>query len=145
VQRLRDDKIASKLGNGLTKMDIYHRWTGYLKELSGIIKPAVQTGPQSSITWTADVDSTIVRMRTDGDSFAKIASELGNGLKDSDIKNRWTRHLKDKEKDIIIRLIIIISLMLDGMVSIQIMDNSHHYNYLGHCTSSCPIFVSSSD
>ena len=98
-----------------------------------------------SITWTADVDSTIVRMRTDGDSFAKIASELGNGLKDSDIKNRWTRHLKDKEKDIIIRLIIIISLMLDGMVSIQIMDNSHHYNYLGHCTSSCPIFVSSSD
>ena len=98
-----------------------------------------------SITWTADVDSTIVRMRTDGDSFAKIASELGDGLKDSDIKNRWTRHLKDKEKDIIIRLIIIISLMLDGMVSIQIMDNSHHYNYLGHCTSSCPIFVSSSD
>ena len=98
-----------------------------------------------SITWTADVDSTIVRMRTDGDSFAKIASELGDGLKDSDIKNRWTRHLKDKEKDIIIRLIIIISLMLDGMVSIQIMDNSHHYNYLRHCTSSCPIFVSSSD
>ena len=98
-----------------------------------------------SITWTADVDSTIVRMRTDGDSFAKIASELGDGLKDNDIKNRWTRHLKDKEKDIIIRLIIIISLMLDGMVSIQIMDNSHHYNYLGHCTSSCPIFVSSSD
>ena len=90
------DKIASKLGNVLTKMDIYHRWTGYLKESSGIIKPAVQTGPQSSITWTADVDSTIVRMRTDGDSFAKIASELGNGLKDSDSKNRWTRHLKDK-------------------------------------------------
>ena len=85
----------------------------------------MQTGPQSSITWTADVDSTIVRMRTDGDSFAKIASELGDGLKDSDIKNRWTRHLKDKEKNII-RLIIIISLMLDGMVSIQIMDNSHH-------------------
>ena len=49
-----------------------------------------------SITWTADVDSTIVRMRTDGDSFAKIASELGDGLKDNDIKNRWTRHLKDK-------------------------------------------------
>jgi hypothetical protein len=23
-------KIASKLGNDLTKMDIYHRWTGYL-------------------------------------------------------------------------------------------------------------------
>ena len=49
-----------------------------------------------SITWTADVDSTIVRMRTDGDSFAKIASELGDGLKFSDIKNRWNRHLKDK-------------------------------------------------
>jgi hypothetical protein len=41
-----------------------------------------------SITWTADVDSTIVRMRTDGDSFAKIASELGDGLKDSDIKKQ---------------------------------------------------------
>ncbi len=35
-------KIASKLGNGLTKMDIYYRWTGYLKELSGITKPPVQ-------------------------------------------------------------------------------------------------------
>jgi len=35
-------------------------------------------------------------MRTDGDSFAKIASELGDGLTHSDIKNRWTHHLKDK-------------------------------------------------
>ena len=35
-------KIASKLGNGLSKMDIYYRWTGYLKELSGITKPPVQ-------------------------------------------------------------------------------------------------------
>jgi hypothetical protein len=33
-------------------------------------------------------------MRADGDSFAKIALKLGNGLKMNDIKNRWTRHLK---------------------------------------------------
>jgi len=59
-----------------------------LKELSGIIKPAVKTGPKSSIIWTADVDVMIVRMRTDGFSFAKIASESGNGLTNSDIKNR---------------------------------------------------------
>ena len=79
------------MGNGLTKMDINHRWTGYLKESSGIIKPAVQAGQKSCITWTADVNAAIVRMRTDGYSYAKIASELGDGLKDSDIKNRWTR------------------------------------------------------
>ena len=52
-----------------------------MKELSGIIKPAVQPGPKSCITWTADVNAAIVRMRTDGDSYKKIASELGNGLK----------------------------------------------------------------
>ena len=90
------DKIASKLGNDRTKMDIYKRWTGYLKELSGIIKPPVQPGPTSRITWTADVDAAIARMRTDDISFAKIASKLGNGLKKNDIKNRWNRHLKDK-------------------------------------------------
>ena len=67
-----------------------------MKELSGIIKPAVKTGPKSSITWTADVTAMIVRMRMDGFSFAKIASESSDGLTNSDIKNRWTRHLKDK-------------------------------------------------
>jgi hypothetical protein len=87
------DKIASKLGNDLTKMDIYHRWTGYLKELSGIIKPAVQVGRKSCITWTAEDDATIVSMREVGSSFAKIASKLGKGL--NDIQNRWNRHLKD--------------------------------------------------
>jgi len=50
IERMIDDgfsydEIAYKLGNDLlTKMDIYYRWTGYLKELSGIIKPAVQPG-----------------------------------------------------------------------------------------------------
>jgi len=29
-------------------------------------------------------------------SFAKIASELGNGLSRNDIMNRWYSHLKDK-------------------------------------------------
>ena len=54
-------------------------------------------GFPSRITWTEDVDATIVRMRTDGDSFPKIASELGNGLAShDDIMNRWNRHLKDK-------------------------------------------------
>jgi hypothetical protein len=66
-----------------------------LKESSGIIKPAVQAGQKSRIIWTADVDAVIVRMRADGDSFAKIASELGNGLTKMDIYHRWTRHLKD--------------------------------------------------
>ena len=50
IERMIDDgfsydEIAYKLGNDLlTTMDIYYRWTGYLKELSGIIKPAVQPG-----------------------------------------------------------------------------------------------------
>ena len=88
------DKIASKLGNGLKMHDIKNRWNRHLNKLSSIIKPAVQTGFPSSITWTADVDTTIVRMRADDISFAKIASELGNGLKENDIKNRWYHHLK---------------------------------------------------
>jgi chemotaxis protein histidine kinase CheA len=88
-------KIASKLGNGLTETDIKNRWYRELKKSSGITKPPVKTGPHSSITWTADVDATIVRMRTDDISFAKIASKLGKGLKGVDIQNRWNRHLKD--------------------------------------------------
>ena len=67
------DKIASKWGNDQNKMDIYYRWTSYLKKLSGIIKPPVQPGPTRSINWTADVDAAIARMRTDDISFAKIA------------------------------------------------------------------------
>ena len=88
-------KIASKLGNGLSTNDIKHRWYDHLKESSGITKPPVQPGKPSSITWTVDVDATIVRMRAEDISFAKIASELGNGLNTNDIKNRWSRHLKD--------------------------------------------------
>ena len=89
-------KIASKLGNGLKENDIKNRWYTKLKKSSSIIKPAVQSGFPSRITWTEDVDATIVRMRTDGDSFPKIASELGNGLAIHAIMNRWNRHLKDK-------------------------------------------------
>jgi hypothetical protein len=101
IERMIDDgvsfaKIASKLGNGLSKNAIQKRWYDHLKKSSGIIKPAVQSGFPSRFTWTADVDATIVRMRTDGDSFPKIASELGNGLAKHDIMNRWNRHLKDK-------------------------------------------------
>ena len=67
-----------------------------MKKSSGITKPPVQRGVKSSITWTEDVDASIVRMRADDISFAKIASKLGNGLARNDIVNRWNRHLKDK-------------------------------------------------
>jgi hypothetical protein len=87
-------KMASKLGNGLTENDIRSRWHTKLKKSSGIIKPAVQTGFPSRFTWTAEDDATIVRMRTDGESFPKIASELGNDLASHDIMNRWNRHLR---------------------------------------------------
>ena len=101
IERMIDDgvsfaKIASKLGNGLSKNDISNRWHKYLKKSSSIIKPAVQGGFPSRINWTDVIDATIVRMRTDGDSFTKIASKLGNGLSKNDILNRWNRHLKDK-------------------------------------------------
>ena len=89
-------KIASKLGNGLTENDIKNRRHRKLKKSSGIIKPAVQSGCPSRITWTADDDESIARMRADNISFAKIASKLGNGLKKVDIQNRWDRHLKYK-------------------------------------------------
>jgi hypothetical protein len=89
-------KIASKLSNGLTETEIKNRWYRVLKKSSSIIKPAVQSGFPSRITWTADVDATIARMRTDGDSFTKIALKLGNGLSTNDISNRWNRHMKDK-------------------------------------------------
>ena len=65
-----------------------------MKESSGITKPAVQSGFPSRITWTADIDATIVRMRAEDISCAKIASELGNGLSKSDIVNRWNCYLK---------------------------------------------------
>ena len=89
-------KIASKLGNGLKGNDIKNRWNCHLKKSSGITKPPAQRGVKISITWTEEVDASIVRMREDGISFAKIALELGNGLSKNDIKHRWNRHLKDK-------------------------------------------------
>jgi len=88
-------KIVSELGNGLSEDDIRNRWTGYLKKLSGIIKPPVQAGQHSSITWTVDVDAAIVSMIAGDYSCSKIAMELDNGLKQYDIYDRWTRHLKD--------------------------------------------------
>ena len=87
-------KIASELGNGLKTNDIKNRCTRHLKKSSGIIKPAVKRGSESCITWAADDDEAIVRMKKDGVTYANIASELGNGLKTNDIINRWSRHLK---------------------------------------------------
>jgi len=89
-------KISTKLGNGLLKHDIQNRWYGHLKKSSGITKPPVQPGRSSFITWSEDVNALIVSMRADDISFAKIASEMGNGLSKNDIVNRWNRHLKDK-------------------------------------------------
>jgi hypothetical protein len=85
--------IASELGNGLSGNDIYHRWSRHLKESTNIIKPYVKRGTKSRITWTADVDDSIVRMRKKAVSFAKIALELGNGLNEHVVKHRWN-HLK---------------------------------------------------
>ena len=81
------------IGQWPKRKDIKNRWTRHLKELSSIIKPAVNSGFQSRITWTADVDEAIINEKN-GVSHAKIASELGNGLTRNDINNRWTRHLK---------------------------------------------------
>ena len=97
VKMIADDvpcsKIASELGNGRSENDIRNRWHRELKESSGIIKPPGKPGKRSSITWTADIDETIVSMKEGGSSFEKIASKLGNGLKKNDIQNRWNRHL----------------------------------------------------
>jgi hypothetical protein len=64
-------------------MDIINRWHVYLKESSGIIKPAVPRGIKSCITWTAEDDAAIVRMKTDDISFVKIASKLGEQVESS--------------------------------------------------------------
>jgi hypothetical protein len=66
-------EIASELGNGLKHEDINNRWNKHVKKSSSIIKPPVQAGPKSSITWTVDDDAAIVRMRTHDISFAKTA------------------------------------------------------------------------
>ena len=70
-------KIASELGNGLTRNDITNRWTRHLKESSGIIKPAVKRGFQSRITWTADDDKAIMRMKKDGVSYKNNCIRIG--------------------------------------------------------------------
>ena len=39
--------------------------------------------------WTTGVNQSIESMINDGVSFSKITSKLGNGLTETDIKNRW--------------------------------------------------------
>jgi shikimate 5-dehydrogenase len=46
-------EIASALGKGLKPKYISNRWQNRMKEWSNIIKPTVQPGRHSSITWTA--------------------------------------------------------------------------------------------
>ena len=99
--------IASELGNGLNRSDIKNRWNRNLKKSTGTIKPSVQWSKclkkstsiikpsmQGVKTWTAEVDDAITHMKVDGYSYTKVASEFSNGLKMSDILNRWTCHLK---------------------------------------------------
>jgi hypothetical protein len=43
------DNIALKFGKDLKRMDIINRWTRYLKESSGIIKPAVPRGKKVAL------------------------------------------------------------------------------------------------
>ena len=94
------DIISFELGNGLQMGDINNRWNWHLKKSTDIIKPQVPTGRHSWITWTADVDAQIMRMKADGYSYDMISFELGNGLKINDINNRGNRHL-NKSTDII--------------------------------------------
>jgi hypothetical protein len=61
-----------------------------LKKSTDIAKPSVQ----GVKTWTVETDEAITRTIADGSSYANFASESGNGLKRSDINNRWNRYLK---------------------------------------------------
>ena len=113
--RVSFSKIASKLGNGLKENDIKNRWYVHLKKSSSITKPPVQTGFPSRLTWTADVDATIVRMRADDISFSKIALELGNGLSTNDISNRWNHFLKDKLQWMKMRTLLEVWILRGGL------------------------------
>ena len=86
-------KIASALDKGLQPSDIKNRRHTKLKESSGIVKPPMQAGRHSSITWTAEEDAMIASMNVGGSSYAEIASALGKGLRREDINNRWNSHL----------------------------------------------------
>ena len=66
-------KIASALDIGLKPSDIKNRRHTTLKESSGIVKPPMQAGRHSSITWTAEEDATIASMNMGGSSYAEIA------------------------------------------------------------------------
>ena len=66
-----------------------------MKESSGIIKPAVKPGVKSRITWTAELDDAIVRMKKDAVSCNDSALELGQWPKISRDQTRWHRHLKE--------------------------------------------------
>ena len=85
--------ITSGLGNGLKRSGINHRWNYSSKKSTGIIKPPVQAGWHSSITWTVEVDKAITCMIADNSTYTNIALELGNGLNRSEIFNRWKKCL----------------------------------------------------
>ena len=95
-------KIASELGKGLTRNDINNRWHNFLMKSSSIVKPFVEAGIPSSITWTAEDNEGITIMKAAGSSNAKIASELGKSLTKSDIYNRLKRFLKHLTNKILV-------------------------------------------
>ena len=59
-------------------------------------KEAEEEAKRAAKKRTPIIDATIERMVGDGCTYTEIASELGNGLAENDIKNRWYHHLKDK-------------------------------------------------
>jgi hypothetical protein len=63
------------------------------EEAQRVAKAAAKAAGRDA-KWTAEVDASIECMLNGGDTFKKIASKLGNGLKENDIKNRWYVHLK---------------------------------------------------
>jgi hypothetical protein len=63
------------------------------EEAQRVAKAAAKAAGRDA-KWTAEVDALIESMLDGGDTFKKIASKLGNGLKENDIKNRWYVHLK---------------------------------------------------
>ena len=63
------------------------------EEAQRVAKAAAKTA-KGDVKWTAEDDALIESMINGGVSFSKIASKLGNGLTQMDIKNRWYRELK---------------------------------------------------
>jgi hypothetical protein len=76
--------------NGIGLMSAEERTARNIKGYQNGIK--LKPGRKSSITWTVDLDTAIIRMVGDGFSYKEIALELGIG-KWNFVYNRWKDHL----------------------------------------------------